>query len=253
MSNHISALDPQPQRLQDGIKKTDNGTVFNLGGKYGSLTLQITGITSATITFEASLDGTNYGSIVGNNIATNAQAATATANGVYQFNVVGIKYFRARVSTYVSGTIYVDGMAVPEALAPIPSTNVQLTAGTALAGKFVPVDADGDEKFTAGNPAVMQLSGSILAKEKNKVVLANTDILTDYTAIPTMQTTLMVETTTGGTLSLEVDGVLASLNGGVALDTGKWYAFDIPVLAASVYNLQFSAGATMQINWIGGF
>lgn len=99
----------------------------------------------------------------------------------------------------------------------------------------------------------VQLSGSILANETSKVVTANTDILTDYTALKTMQTSLMVETNTGGVLSLELDGILASLNGGSSLEAGKWYAFDIPVLAASVYNLQFSVGTTLQIKWIGGF
>lgn len=99
----------------------------------------------------------------------------------------------------------------------------------------------------------VQLSGSILADETDKAATANTDILTDITATKTEMTTLMVATNTTGILKLEVDGSLNSLNGGVSLDTGKWYAFDIPILAASVYNLQLSVGATMQIKWIGGF
>ena len=41
------------------------------------------------------------------------------------------------------------------------AAKVLLAPGTALAGKFVPVDADGDEKFTAANPALVTLSGSI--------------------------------------------------------------------------------------------
>ncbi len=36
-----------------------------------------------------------------------------------------------------------------------------IPAGTNLIGKTVPVDADGDEKFTSGNPAVVTLTGSI--------------------------------------------------------------------------------------------
>jgi|GEM_PF-5232732 len=128
-----------------------------------------------------------------------------------------------------------------------------------VAGKYTladPVYHDGDITTLRTNSKgeqIVAVAGSILQNETNKVVVANTDILTDYTATKTIQTTLMVETATGGILSLEVDGVLASLNGGSALDTGKWYAFDIPILAASVYNLKFSVGATMQIKWIGGF
>jgi len=96
------------------------------------------------------------------------------------------------------------------------------------------------------------LTGTIIANCTNVVPVANADIIADYTAPKTMQSTLMVETATGGVLSLKVDGVLANLNSGIALDTGKWYAFDIPIVAASVYNLKFSMGATMQIKWIGG-
>jgi hypothetical protein len=44
------------------------------------------------------------------------------------------------------------------------SINVKLAtgipAGTYLLGKIIPVDADGDEKFTAANPASVTLSGS---------------------------------------------------------------------------------------------
>lgn len=104
---------------------------------------------------------------------------------------------------------------------------------------------------TAGENTVT-LSGSIVENQTDKAATANTDILTDYTATKTMQTTLMVAAGTGGILSLEVDGKLNSLNGGVALTAGQWYAFDIPIIAASVYNLQFTVNATMQIKWIGG-
>ena len=99
-----------------------------------------------------------------------------------------------------------------------------------------------------------QLTGSNIANVTGAAHTdANTDAISDYTATNTMQSTLMVESNAGGILKLEVDGVLASLNGGTALDAGKWYAFDIPILATSVYNLQFTVEATLQIKWIGGF
>ncbi len=114
-------------------------------------------------------------------------------------------------------------------------------------GEWIPV------RVGPNGELLTTLTGSILGKETNKAVTANTDILTDYNASKTIQTTLMVATNTSGILKLEVDGSLNELNGGVALATGKWYAFDIPVLAESVYNLQFTVNATMQIKWIGGF
>ena len=47
------------------------------------------------------------------------------------------------------------------------SITAKMGAGTEIAGKFIPVDADGDEKFTAANPASVQLTGSILAEQKS--------------------------------------------------------------------------------------
>lgn len=96
------------------------------------------------------------------------------------------------------------------------------------------------------------LSGSIITKQTNKAVIANTDIISDFTASGSGASTLMVLTNTSGVLNLEVDSVMGSMNGGTALDAGKWYAFDVPMTDASVYNLQFSVNATLQIKWVGG-
>jgi len=41
------------------------------------------------------------------------------------------------------------------------SITAKMGAGTAIIGKFIPVDADGDEKFTAANPASVQLTGGL--------------------------------------------------------------------------------------------
>jgi len=94
--------------------------------------------------------------------------------------------------------------------------------------------------------------GSLAKRGTNITVLANTDIFTDYTPTIYQKSTLMVQTDTSGVLSLEVDGVIGKLNGGVALDAGSVYSFDILLMAGIAYNLQLSTGATMQINWAGG-
>lgn len=52
---------------------------------------------------------------------------------------------------------------------------MQLSASTALAGKFIPVDTDGDEKFTSGNPASVQLSGSKTGKEASDTITRGND------------------------------------------------------------------------------
>lgn len=97
----------------------------------------------------------------------------------------------------------------------------------------------------------VNVNGSLVAKETNKAVTANTNILAaDYTADGNKSSLLMVLTDTSSVLSLLVDGVSGTLNSGIALDAGKWYAFEIPITYQSTYNLQSSVSATMQIKWV---
>jgi hypothetical protein len=84
---------------------------MDVGGK-ASLTLQVTGTFSGTVTFEASLDGSNWVSRSGIDGSGN-KSSTATTTGIYQFNIDGIKYFRARISAYTSGSITVVARATP--------------------------------------------------------------------------------------------------------------------------------------------
>lgn len=65
---------------------------------------QITGTWSGTVTFQASMDGTNWFNILVNR-PDSAQNAfgTATANNIYSAALPG-RYFRARMTSYTSGT-----------------------------------------------------------------------------------------------------------------------------------------------------
>lgn len=83
-------------------------------GSLSVLTLQIVGITTAVITFEASIDGTNYVAIQARNLNTQIIATTATADGLYRINAVGYSNVRARISAWTSGTIYVYGVCTAD-------------------------------------------------------------------------------------------------------------------------------------------
>jgi hypothetical protein len=78
-------------------------------GPYINLTAQVVGITTATITWEGTVDGTNWVSILATNQTSAAAAATATANGIYAMTVRGLRQVRARISAYTAGTITVTG------------------------------------------------------------------------------------------------------------------------------------------------
>ena len=105
--------------LQSAAGATGNGTAVEckIAGKrsWRNLTLQVTGITSATITWEATIDGTNW---VATGVLSLADlstvATTTTANGLFRVPVEGFTQFRARISTYATGTITVTGVLTAE-------------------------------------------------------------------------------------------------------------------------------------------
>ncbi len=79
----------------------------------GGVGIQITGITSATVTFEATVDDTNWVAHYITPVASATQVTTTTTDGIFYANVVGISQFRARISTYGSGTIVTTLVANP--------------------------------------------------------------------------------------------------------------------------------------------
>ena len=97
---------PISKILQNVVATTANGAALDCS-EYSALGVQITGITSATITWEVSNDEANWVGILGAPSTTGTGALTATANGLYIFDVSAIKAFRARISTHATGTIYV--------------------------------------------------------------------------------------------------------------------------------------------------
>jgi hypothetical protein len=101
--------------MQVAAVATGNGTAIttvDTGGALTSIGIQITGITTATIIFEATIDGTNWVAILAENVTTGAQATTATANGIYRVVCMGMVQIRARISAWTSGTVVVTGVAI---------------------------------------------------------------------------------------------------------------------------------------------
>ena len=97
--------------LQSGATATGNGTAMDVGG-LAVAGLQVTGITTATITFEGTVDGSNWVAVRALNLGTGAVGTTATADGVFEVPVAGLSQLRARISAYTTGTITVVGKGV---------------------------------------------------------------------------------------------------------------------------------------------
>lgn len=101
--------------MQAAAVATGNGApviVTAVDGAYSYIAMQITGITTATITFEGTIDDTNWVALNTTNLGTGVAATEATANGLYGVTVLGLTRVRARVSAWTSGTIYVTGNVV---------------------------------------------------------------------------------------------------------------------------------------------
>lgn len=84
------------------------------GDGYGTVGFQLTGTWTATVTFEASVYGTTWIEVTAYNRTGGAGATTTEENGAYVVSSAGMRYVRARVSAYTSGTIVAVGLASPE-------------------------------------------------------------------------------------------------------------------------------------------
>lgn len=95
--------------LQNAATATGNGVAMDISG-YKNLALVVTGTFVGTVTFEVSIDGTNYVGLAmrDSDGATEAYVLTATAPGGFFSNLIGgYQFFRARISAYTSGSITV--------------------------------------------------------------------------------------------------------------------------------------------------
>ena len=111
--------------FQSGATAIGAGTVHEVGG-YAVLTIQTTITATATVAFEASQDGTLWVQILSTVPlgGTGASQNTTSSTSVLRFAISSVKYFRARVSSYTSGTVDVIGYASTSGFSP------QMVTGT---------------------------------------------------------------------------------------------------------------------------
>jgi len=95
--------------IGDGSALTVTGNTI---GGMATATFQVAGITTATVTFEATVDGSNWIAVQAVNLNSGTAATTATANGLYRLTALGLISVRARISAYTSGTITVTAVSV---------------------------------------------------------------------------------------------------------------------------------------------
>jgi len=91
---------------QSAATANGNGTVATVTG-YGSVRFRVSGAFSATVNFEASMDGTNWDPLAAINATTGQLVTSTTSPGVFVADIVGVQAIRARVSGYSSGSVTV--------------------------------------------------------------------------------------------------------------------------------------------------
>ena len=109
----VGASNPLPVAQSDGLEVSGTATsaevLFTTSMlNYESITVQVTSAgTGCTITYETSCDSVTWvacGGVPSINLGASGSASTSITVGQFQFSRRGL-YFRARVSTYGSGTV----------------------------------------------------------------------------------------------------------------------------------------------------
>lgn len=95
--------------FQSAAVALGNGAQIDVSS-YDSAGIQATGISGDTITWETSIDGTNWVGIRLAPTSTGTLALTATSDGIFVLDCSGLALLRARISTYGSGTITIVGL-----------------------------------------------------------------------------------------------------------------------------------------------
>lgn len=103
--------------LQNAVSASGNGTALTVTsgeeGGYATCSFQVSGTFSATVDFEATVDGTNWVGLETVSAADSGTVGTSTSSaGIYRATVLGLLQVRARV-TWTSGTsVTVTALAV---------------------------------------------------------------------------------------------------------------------------------------------
>lgn len=79
-------------------------------GAFNTLTAQVKGITTVTITWQGTIDGTNWVGFLMAPTTTGTGALTATADGVYRGTVTGFREVRANITGWTMGATTVTGV-----------------------------------------------------------------------------------------------------------------------------------------------
>ena len=94
--------------MQSAAAATGNGTAVTVHD-VTTLGMQVAGTFVGTVTFEITVNDSDWDSLQVETVASGAVVTAATAPGIFRATVAGLSQVRARVSAWTSGTITVAG------------------------------------------------------------------------------------------------------------------------------------------------
>lgn len=109
----LAGIEFKEHTFQSAAGATGNGTALSVQ-LYNSLAVQIVISATATVSFESTVDDSNWVALACTSIGSTSgtlvtSAANSGASGVYQCNVAGLSKVRMRISSFGSGTVTVYG------------------------------------------------------------------------------------------------------------------------------------------------
>lgn len=105
-----------------------DGAIMDVRG-CATVSAQVVGITTATITWKVRNDGSNWVTVPAKNKATGVEATTATADGIYDIPVHGCTEFIADITAWTAGTITVTAVGTAGGVQS-PHTSVAAVVGS---------------------------------------------------------------------------------------------------------------------------
>jgi hypothetical protein len=95
--------------FQSAVVTDTNGTAMDTS-QLATLGIQVEGIVTATVTFQATIDNATWYAVQATNRNSGSAATSTTADGIFAIDVAEFKWVRCPVSSWISGTITVSGL-----------------------------------------------------------------------------------------------------------------------------------------------
>jgi hypothetical protein len=102
---------PYPHTFHSGTTGDGDGTPMDVGG-LSHVGIQVSGMGSAIVYFEANVTGSTYYSVRAEDMDDGSIVNRTNQNGLFVVSVKGLDSLRCRIASYVSGSINVDGKGI---------------------------------------------------------------------------------------------------------------------------------------------